>query len=153
MAEGDIKWVGKIAANLLGGETAGESKASDFLSNTIKVMLTTSAFTPDQDTLEFKSDVTNEISGTGYTAGGATLTNKTLTYTAGTNVLKIDADDLSWPGATFTTRWGVMYDDTPVAAGDKIVYCSIDFGADKSPSNAAFTIIFAAAGILTTTAA
>lgn len=40
---------------------------------TVKCMLTTSAYTPDQDTHENKGQVTNEVSGSGYTAGGATL--------------------------------------------------------------------------------
>lgn len=153
MAEGDVKWFGKVAANLMGGETAGEAKVVDFLSDTIKVMLTTSTFTPDQDTHEFKSDVTNEIAGTGYTAGGATLSTKTLGYTAGTNKLKIDADDVSWPNSTFTARWGVIYDDTPAAAGDKVLLGYVDFGADKSPSNAEFRINWHANGMLETTAA
>lgn len=73
---------GKAYANLLGGETSGESSAVDFLSDTIKAALTTSAYTPNRDTHEFFSDITNEISGTGYTAGGATLGSKTITYTA-----------------------------------------------------------------------
>ena len=45
--------------------------AIDWLNDTIKVMLVTSAYTPDQDAHDFKDDITNEISGTGYTAGGA----------------------------------------------------------------------------------
>lgn len=73
---------GKAYANLLGGETSGESSAVDFLSDTIKMALTTSAYTPNRDTHEFFSDITNEITGTGYTAGGVALASKTITYTA-----------------------------------------------------------------------
>jgi hypothetical protein len=47
---------------------------------TLKVALTTSTYTPNQDTHHFFSDITNEITGTGYTAGGATLTSPTTTY-------------------------------------------------------------------------
>ena len=50
----------------------------DLDTDTIKVLLVTSAYTPDQDTHTKHSDVTNEVSGTGYTAGGATLANKSL---------------------------------------------------------------------------
>jgi hypothetical protein len=73
---------GKAFANLLGGETSGESSAVDFLSDTIKVALCTSSYSYNLDTHEFFNDVTNEITGTGYTSGGATLASKTITYTA-----------------------------------------------------------------------
>ena len=73
---------GKTYANLLGGETAGESSAVDFLSDTIKVSLHTGSYAFNLDTHEFFSDVTNEITGTGYTSGGVTLASKTITYTA-----------------------------------------------------------------------
>src|SRR5262245_25836462 len=72
---------GKCFANLLGGETAGEAFAVDFLSDTIKVMLTTNSYVPNLDTHEMKSDVTNEVTGTAYVAGGVTLSSKTLVYT------------------------------------------------------------------------
>jgi hypothetical protein len=73
---------GKCLANLLGGEVAGDTFAVDFLSDTIKVMLTTNAYTPNLDTHETKADVTNEVVGTGYTARGTTVGSKTIVYTA-----------------------------------------------------------------------
>ena len=73
---------GKAFANLLGGESSGESSAVDYLSDTIKVALCTSSYSYNLDTHEFFNDVTNEITGTGYTSGGATLGSKTITYTA-----------------------------------------------------------------------
>lgn len=72
---------GKAFANLLGGEVGGDTFAVDFLSDTIKVLLTTSSYAPNLDTHETKADITNEVVGTGYTAGGATLGSKTITYT------------------------------------------------------------------------
>lgn len=45
------------------------NKEVDWDSDTIKVMLTTSSYTPNQDTHIYKSSVTNEVTGTGYTAG------------------------------------------------------------------------------------
>lgn len=65
-----------------GSTTAGNAPNIDWLSDTIKVMLCTSTYTPNADTHAFKSDVTNEVSGTGYSAGGATMGSATLTYTA-----------------------------------------------------------------------
>ncbi len=73
---------GKAFANLLGGEAGGDSFAVDFLSDTIKCALTTNAYSYNLDTHETFSQVTNEVAGTGYTAGGATLGTKTITYTA-----------------------------------------------------------------------
>jgi hypothetical protein len=76
---------------------AALNKEIDIDSDTLKVMLTTSAYTPDQDTHDYKNDVTNEITGTGYTAGGAALTTVTVTYTTATNVLMVD-DHRSYRG-------------------------------------------------------
>lgn len=74
-----INWFRKGLANFLGGETAGEARVSDYLSNTIKCMLTTDAYVPDLQTHEVKADVTNEVAGgSGYTTGGVTLGTKTL---------------------------------------------------------------------------
>lgn len=73
---------GKAYANLLGGEAAGDAFTVDYLSDTVKCSLHTSTYAPNRDTHETFSDATNEVSGTGYTAGGATLGTKTITYTA-----------------------------------------------------------------------
>ena len=80
------------------------------VTGTVKCMLTTSSYTPDQDAHYQSSDVTNEVSGTGYTAGGATLSNVAITYTGATNTLKIDCDDIVWPSSTITARIAVIYD-------------------------------------------
>jgi hypothetical protein len=64
-----------------GSLVSGSAPNIDWLSDTIKVMLLTSTYTPNLDTHKFKSDLTNEITGTGYTAGGATLGSAALTYT------------------------------------------------------------------------
>lgn len=129
------------------------NKEIDFDTDTIKGMLCTSAYTPDQDTHQYKSSVTNEVTGTGYTAGGATLANKTVTYTAGTNVFKLDADDLSWANSTITARYLVIYDDTPATDATKPLLCYVDFGADFTSTNGPFTVAFHADGIITETAA
>lgn len=75
-----INRYGKAYANLLGGEVAGDTFAVDYLSDTIKVSLHTSTYTPALDTHEVFADVTNEVTGTNYVAGGATLGSKTITY-------------------------------------------------------------------------
>lgn len=72
----------KAPANFLGGEVAGDAFAVDFLSDTIKALLTTSAHTVNLDTHETLSDITNEVAAAGgYSTGGVTLTTKLVTVT------------------------------------------------------------------------
>jgi hypothetical protein len=80
---------------------------------------------------------TDEISGTGYSAGGGTLTNVTPT-TSGTTALT-DFADLTFSTATITARGALIYNDT--AAGDPSVVV-LDFGADKTSTAGDFTIVF-----------
>ena len=127
------------------------NKEIDFDSDTIKVMLCTSSYTPNQDTHQYKSSVDNEVTGTGYTAGGATLASKTLTYTTGTNVVAFDAADVTWSTSTITARYAVIYDDTPSTAATKPLIAYIDFGADVESDGGDFKIEFDASGFATVT--
>lgn len=129
------------------------NKTIDLDTDAIKVMLCTSTYTPNQDTHQFKSDVTNEVTGTGYTAGGATLGTVTVGYTAGTNVFKFDAADTSWASSTITARYAVIYDSSPATDATRPLIGYVDFGADVSSTGAAFTITWDAAGIFTVTVA
>jgi hypothetical protein len=147
-------WYGQAIMQAFGSGSSGGAPNIDYLSDTIKVSLHTSSYTPAQDTHVFRSDLTNEVAnGNGYTTGGATLANKTLGYTAGTNVIKFDADDVAWADSTITARYAVIYDDTPATDATKPLLGYVDFGADVSSVAAAFTITWAAAGILTITPA
>ena len=59
------------------------NKEVDFDTDTIKVALLSSSYTPDQDAHDYFNDVsTYEVSGTGYTTGGNTLASKTATVEA-----------------------------------------------------------------------
>ena len=115
-----------------------------------KCMLTTSTYTPNQDTHQDKADVTNEVTGTAYVAGGATLATKSVTQTA--NVVKFDCDDISWAASTITARRAVIYDDTEAADADKKLVCYIDFGEDKSSENGTFQITVHGSGLFTISA-
>jgi len=113
-------------------------------------MLTTSSYIPDQDTHDYRDDVTNEVTGAGYSAGGLILTNKTITDTGTGNVGKIDANDLSWPDSTIANAWVlVIYDDTPAAASAKPLLFYGLFDANVSTSGATLLIAIDAAGIVT----
>jgi hypothetical protein len=129
------------------------NKEIDLDSDVLKIMLCTSAYTPNQDTHRYKSSVTGEVSGTGYVSGGNTLASVAVTYTAGTNTLTLDAADTSWANSTITARYAVIYDNTPATDATRPLIAVIDFGADVSSSGAAFNITFDAAGIVTLTAA
>lgn len=59
------------------------NKEIDFDSDTIVATLHTSTYSINADTHDYVNDLTNELStANGYTAGGVTLTSKTVTYTA-----------------------------------------------------------------------
>jgi hypothetical protein len=127
------------------------NKEIDFDSDDIRVALCTSSYTPNQDTHRYFSDITNEVSGTGYTAGGQALANKTVGYTTGTNTLKLDADDPVWTTSTITARYAVFYDRTPATDATRPLLCYWDFGADFSSVAGSFTLTIAASGIITAT--
>lgn len=79
----------------------------------------------------------NEVSGSGYTAGGGTLTNVTPT-SSGTTALT-DFADLTFSSATITARGALIYNDS--AVGDPTVLV-LDFGSDRASTNGDFTIVF-----------
>jgi len=143
-----------ITAKLYGGFLKSlANKEIDLDTDTLKVMLCTSAYTPDQDAHQYKSSVTNEVSGTGYTAGGATLAGVTVTYTGATNTLTLDAADPSWASSTITARTAVIYDSTPATDATRPLITYLQSDVDISSSGGAFTITFDANGIATITAA
>lgn len=117
-------------------------------SDALKLMLATSAYVPNLDTDRYQSAVTNEITGTGYTAGGVTLTSVTFTYNATTNVWTLDADDATWNPSTITARYAALYDSTPGTAATNPLITLVDFGADLTSSNGPFTVQWNAAGIV-----
>jgi len=115
----------------------------DFLSGVIdldtdvmKIALYTSAATLDASTTAYTTS--NEVVGTGYTAGGNTLTGATIS-SSGTTAF-VDFSDTSWTSATFTARGALIYDSSK---SDKAV-AVLDFGADKTTTAGTFTIVFPA---------
>lgn len=130
------------------------NKEIDWDSDTIKVALLTNTYTPDQDAHNYFDDVSSyEVSGTGYTTAGITLANKTNTYNAGTNVIVLDADDVTWASSTITARYAVIYDATPATAATRPLIGYVDFGSDQSSSNGNFTITWDSTGIVRVTVA
>lgn len=120
----------------------------DLDSDTLKVMLVTSSYTPNIDTHDFRDDVTNEVSGTGYTAGGATLANKAVTADTTDDEGVFDADDVTWGSSTITARGAVIYKSRGGASSADELICYIDFGSDQASNNGNFTISWGAEGII-----
>lgn len=120
----------------------------DLDTDTIKVMLVTSTYAPNQDTHDYRDDITNEVEGTGYTAGGATLANKAVTQDNTDNEGVFDADDVVWSNSTITARGAVIYKFRGGASSADEIIAYIDFGTDKVSSAGNFTITWAAEGIL-----
>ena len=118
----------------------------DWVNDTIKAMLVTSAYTPDIDLDLFIDDVTNEVTGTGYTAGGGTLVGKAITIDNTTDVAKYDATDYTWSSSTVTARGVVIYKDTGTPATSPLI-TYLDFGTDKASSESAFILQWDADGI------
>ena len=106
--------------------------------STFKLALYTNSASFDASTTAYTA--TNEVSGTGYSAGGGTLTRVDPT-TSGTTAFT-DFDDLTFSSATITARGALIYNDT--ASGDPSVVV-LDFGADKTSTAGDFTIVFPAA--------
>lgn len=107
----------------------------------LKLALYTSAATLGTATTDYA--VTNEISGTGYTAGGGALVISASMPTISSNEAFTDFADLTFSTATITARGCLIYNTTILAANDAIQ--SHDFGSDKTSTAADFTIQFPAA--------
>jgi len=117
--------------------------------DTIKVMLVTSAYTPAAATHTTKSDITNEVTGTNYTARGEEVTTKSVAESGGTTT--VDGDDVTWlqnAGGFTTARYGVLYKDTGTDGTSPLVGY-IDFTTDKGNVNGDLTIQWNASGLYT----
>lgn len=121
----------------------------DLDTDTIKLMLVTSSYVPNQDTHTRRSDVTNEVVGVGYTAGGVTLAGKSVTQNNTNNTGVFDANDITITTATITARAGVLYKSRGGAASADELIGYLDFGADIVSTNAPFLVTFNVNGILT----
>jgi len=122
----------------------------DWDTDTIKVALLTSAYTPDAATHDFFDDVSaNEVAGDGYTAGGATIANIAVVEVAG--VTTVNGDDVTFlqEALGFTdARYAVIYKDSGVAATSPLMGY-IDFLSDKGNVAGDLTIQWNVNGIFT----
>ena len=107
--------------------------------NTLKIALYTSSASLGATTSAYST--TNEVSGTGYTAGGVTLSSQAVAYDSSNNVAYFDAADPSWSSATITARGALIYNNTKSNASIAV----LDFCSDFSSSNGTFQVQFPSA--------
>lgn len=112
--------------------------AIDFDTDTFYMMLVTSSYTPDQDTHEDRADVTNEVTGTGYTSAGQSVT-VTVTQDNTNDRVDISFADVTWSSSTITAAAAVVYKSTGTAANDLLV-AYLDFGGDVASTSGDFTV-------------
>ncbi len=120
------------------------NKIIDWEADTIKVALmdNSHSFTATDNTWGAVS--ANEMAGTGYSAGGATVVSCAVTQGATT---KLDAYDASWLNSTLSDAYhAVIYDDT--LANDDLI-ASVDFGGAYSTVSGTFSIVWSSAGVIT----
>jgi hypothetical protein len=137
MAEGDATVLNNFKEQLM-------LKTIDLDSDTLKVALYSVALnSPDGADVAYSA--TNEISASGYTAGGAALANKAVTQDDTNNLAKFDADDVTWSSlATATILEARLYDDTTATKWVLILWA---IATNSNGGN--YTLAFNASGILT----
>ncbi len=131
---GTWKWFGLAVEKMAEGSI-------DIDTDTFKLMLTTSAYTPNQDTHDFRDDVTPEVANSGtYAAGGATLAGGTFAYDAASNEYRIAWTSPAFTSATITARTAVIYKSRGGAssADEVLAYCTE--AADVTSTAGTFTV-------------
>ena len=117
-------------------DTSGATPAG----NAFKIALYTNSTTIDTTTTAYGGP-SNEVSGSGYSAGGNALTNTGVGTTTVTSFT--DFSDTSWTSASFTARGCLIYNSSSITGlTTDAAVCSIDFGGDKTVSSGTFTIQF-----------
>lgn len=112
-------------------------------SDTITYEFVADAYTPNFDTHDEEADITNEVTGTGYTTGGETLGSPTFAIASG--FATFDGTDVSLSTTTLANvRGTVIYDNT--LSGDPLIV-AVTFGADYSTTAGTFAITWNASGI------
>src|SRR5262245_59146351 len=131
------------------GEASGYGPM-DLRSDTIKITLHTSTYTPAQPTNRTKTAATNARTTGSYTARGQTLASKTHAQSSLTPT--VDAADVTWTATSITHRIGVVCDDTPTTPADPLIMW-VDNGGDVTTSSTDLVYQWNASGLWTFTVA
>jgi len=110
----------------------------DFDTDTFKMLLVTSTYSASK-THSKRSDITNEVSGTGYTAGGNAAA-ATVSIDNVNNRVDVSWSITNWTTATITARAGVIYKSRGgLASADELVGY-VDFGSDVTSTAGTFSV-------------
>jgi hypothetical protein len=104
--------------------------AINYATDSFKVMLVTSAYTENKDTHTKRSDVTNEVTGAGYTAGGNAVTVTVGAVDTANDRVDISLGGTTWPASTITARKAIYYKARGGASTADEIIAVVDFGAD-----------------------
>ena len=107
--------------------------------DTFKIALYTSDADLSATTTAYSAS--NEASGTGYTAGGNTLTVSQVPTSTDTTAF-LSFSPTSWTGSTISARGALIYNTSSDTTNASV--CVLDFGADKTATSGTFTIQFPA---------
>lgn len=114
----------------------------DMDTDTFYAMLVTSSYTPSKSAHTKRSDITGEVTGTGYTSGGAAIPSVSLTKDNTNNKLDIAFGNVQWASASITARGAVIYKRRGGAASADNLVGYVDFGTDVTASAATFIANF-----------
>jgi hypothetical protein len=133
---------------LLGQMNGSPNSVIDFDTDDIRVSLHSNSYVPNAAAHDFYDDVSFEVSGSNYTAGGTSLSSVTLTLASG--VVKFDASDVTWlqSGSGFTNARYAVIRRYNATAGNSRLICYIDFGADIGNTVADLVLVWNSAGII-----
>lgn len=126
-------WYGPALRHLMDGTL-------DLDTDTIKVTLATSSYTPDLDH-EFRSSCSAaEPAASGqFVAGGTTVDNKAVSYASASNRGEFVCDDEVWTGTTITARHAILYKNVGTAGTDILIAYASE-ASDVISTNGTFTV-------------
>jgi len=131
-------------ARIIGGTIAGGTGlATNLLTDTIKMILLTSSYTPSYSHNLISDVSSNEVvSGGGYTTGGVTLAGKTISTETTNSPPRafFNANTVTWSSSTITAAYAVVYKYTGGSYGSETLVGCYDLGGSHSSSSGNFSI-------------
>jgi hypothetical protein len=126
-------------------DTAGQSLESETV---VKGLLVLDAYTPDFDVHDFRDDVTNEATGTGYSSGGVVLTTTDITLASpSAGSMKYDHDDPQWSSSSIANAMALVeYFNVGSSATDMLLHL-LDFVTAVTTSSGLLLVQIAANGV------
>jgi len=138
MATVETKWFTKGGKNLVESEVG-------WVASALNVILMKGGFVFDQDGPENYADLSaNEATGTGYTAGGVVIANRSVVIDPASNETRLLGDPVQWTASSITARGAVIYQN--FGAKPVLGYC--DFVTDRTSENGLFRIEWPVTGVL-----